>query len=227
MPRGPGFFLCETVMPQTIETIVYRLEELSEAAREQARAWYREIGVDPDWFESVYEDFERVCAILGVELATRPVRLFGGGQRQKPCIWFSGFWSQGDGASFNGFFYHARGAAEKIRAYAPMDAELHQIADALQAVQRRNFYQLRATIAQRGRYSHEFSMAISVERDSPTGQDMTHDAEDAVIEALRDLARWLYRQLEREYSYLTSDEAVDEAIAANGYSFTEAGRRLG
>jgi hypothetical protein len=214
-------------MPEIIETTVYQLHELSDDAKEQARAWYREIGVDPDWHEGVYEDFERVCAILGVELATRPVRLFGGGQRQKPCIWFSGFWSQGDGASFNGFYSHASGAAETIRAYAPMDAELHEIADALQAVQRRNFYQLRATIAQRGRYSHEYSMAISVERDSPTGQDMTADAKDVLIEAMRDLARWLYRQLEREYGYLTSDEAVDEAIAANGYTFTETGRRFG
>lgn len=48
-----------------------------------------------------------------------------------------------------------------------------------------------------------------------------------VIEALRDLARWLYRQLEREYDYLTSDEAVDEAILANEYSFTVDGTRFG
>ena len=70
-------------------------------------------------------------------------------------------------------------------------------------------------------------MAISVERDSPTGQDMTADAEETVIETLRDLARWLYRQLEREYGYLTSDEVVDEAIAPNAYTFTAAGRRFG
>lgn len=42
-------------------------------------------------------------------------------------------------------------------------------------------------------------MAISVTRDSPTWQDMTDDAEEVVTEALRDLARWLYLQLEREY----------------------------
>ena len=48
-----------------------------------------------------------------------------------------------------------------------------------------------------------------------------------VIEALRDLARWLYRQLEREYEYLSSDEAVDETITANQYTFTETGRRFG
>ena len=70
-------------------------------------------------------------------------------------------------------------------------------------------------------------MAISVERNSPTDQEMTADAEDAVIEALRDLARWLYRQLELEYEYQTSDDQVDEAIRANEYTFTEAGRRFG
>ncbi|MEF9601606.1 antitoxin of toxin-antitoxin stability system, partial [Paracoccus sp. PXZ] len=29
------------------------------------------------------------------------------------------------------------------------------------------------------------------------------------------------------YDYLSSDEAVDEAITANEYTFTEAGRRFG
>mgnify|MGYP000914534734 FL=1 len=70
-------------------------------------------------------------------------------------------------------------------------------------------------------------MAISVERDSPVSQEMTADAEDAVIEALRDLARWLYRQLEWEYEYLTSDAVVDKAILANAYTFTEDGHRFG
>ena len=72
----------------------------------------------------------------------------------------------------------------------------------------------RAEASHHGHYYHEYCMAISVERDSPTYQDMTADAEEAVIEALRDLARWLYRQLEREYDHLSSDEAVDETIAA-------------
>jgi hypothetical protein len=37
---------------------------------------------------------------------------------------------------------------------------------------------------------------MDVTRDSPTWQPPTEDAEEIVIEALRDLARWLYRQLE-------------------------------
>lgn len=214
-------------MPEVIETTVYRLDELSEAAKEKARAWYREGGFDYDWYDAVYEDFQSIAEILGIRFRTRTVRLMGGGTRQDPCIWFRGFWSQGDGACYEGVWRHARGAAARLRAYAPQDAVLHGIADRLQAIQRRNFFQLRAEITHHGHYSHEYSMRISVERDSPVGQDMTPDAEDIVTEALRDLARWLYRQLEREYEYLTSDEAVDESLRANDYTFTEAGRRFG
>ena len=214
-------------MPRIVETTVYQLGELSVEAREKARAWFRESMDTDDWYEFVYEDFEAICAILGVRLKTRAVRLYGGGTRQRPCVYFRGFWSQGDGASFEAFYSHANGASRKIKAHAPQDGELHRIADALQAVQKRNFYQLHADASHRGRYTHEYCMAISVERDSPTYQDMTADAEEAVTEALRDLARWLYRQLEREYDYLSSDEAVDETIAANQYTFTETGRRFG
>ncbi|MFZ5693268.1 MAG: antitoxin of toxin-antitoxin stability system [Pseudomonadota bacterium] len=214
-------------MPEIVTTTVYHLDELSEDAKKKARAWYREGAFDHDWFDFLYDDFERVCEILGVRLSTRTVRLVGGGSRQKPCIWFSGFWSQGDGACFEARYSYAKAARRRIRDYAPKDGELHRIADALQAIQRRNFYQLHADINHRGRYDHEYCMAIAIERDSPTCQDMTVDAEDVVTEALRDLARWLYRQLEREYDYQTSEEAVDEAIRANEYTFTTSGRRFG
>lgn len=214
-------------MPEIIETTVYRLDELSGAAKDKARAWYREGGFDYDWHDAVYEDFQRIAEILGIDFRTRAVRLMGGGTRREPCIWFRGFWSQGDGACWEGSYSYARNATAKIRAYAPQDQELHRIADALQAVQRRNFYQLRAEACHRGHYYHEYCMAISVERDSPTYQDLTEDAEESVTEALRDLARWLYRQLEREYEYISSDEAVDETINSNEYTFTETGRRFG
>ena len=48
-----------------------------------------------------------------------------------------------------------------------------------------------------------------------------------MIEAIRALARWLYRQLECEYDCLTSDDAVDQAIAINQWSFTARGKRFG
>jgi hypothetical protein len=214
-------------MPEIIETTVYRFDALSEPARETARAWYRGAGLDHDWYEFVCADCEAICAILGVELKTRTVRLFGGGLRQKPAIHFSGFWSQGDGACFEAAYRYQRHAPRRIRDHAPNDTELHRIADSLQSVQRAHFYQLRAEICHRGRYYHEFCMDIAARRDSSTGQVMMVDAEEMVIEAMRDLARWLYRQLEREYEYQTSDEVVDQIIAANGYTFTESGHEFG
>ena len=214
-------------MPQIVETTVYTIDELSDAAKENARIWYRHQGLHDDWYDFVYEDFETICKILGVTLATTTVRLYGGGTRDKPRIYWSGFACQGDGASFQGWWSHARGARKAIREHAPKDEELHRIADLLQETAKRNFYQLGATVRHRGRYCHEYSMAIEVERDSPTWQPMTDGAEDAVIEALRDLARWLYRQLEREYEHQTSDEAVDEIVSANEFIFTADGKRFG
>ncbi len=214
-------------MPRIIETTVYTIDELSDEAREAARCWYRQQGLYDEWYDFVYEDFGTICGILGVTLATTPVRLYGGGTRDKPRIMFSGFANQGDGASYEGWWSHARGSRKAIREHASSDEELHRIADVLQATAKCNFYQLNATVRHRGRYCHEYCMSIEVKRDSPTWQPPTDGAEDAVTEALRDLARWLYRQLEREYEHETSDETVDEIIAINEWSFLENGRRFG
>ena len=123
-------------MSEVIETTVYRLDELSDNAKEKARAWYREGGFDYDWYDAVYEDFQQIAEILGIDFKTRTVRLMGGGSRQEPRIFFSGFWSQGDGASFEGSYSYRKNASAEIRSHAPQDMTLHGIADAFQAVQR-------------------------------------------------------------------------------------------
>ncbi len=214
-------------MPRIIETTVYAIDELSDDAREKARCWYRQHGLFEEWYDFIHEDFETICRLLGVTLATRTVRLHGGGTGEKPQIIWTGFWSPGDGASYEGSYRHARGSRKAIRAYAPKDEELHRIADVLQDIQRRNVWQLHASVRHRGRYCHEYSMAIGVERDSPSRQPMTDDAEETVIEALRDLARWLYRRLREEYEHETSDETVDEALTVNEIAFTAEGKRFG
>jgi hypothetical protein len=70
-------------------------------------------------------------------------------------------------------------------------------------------------------------MSVDVTRDSATWQPPTEDAEEIVTEALRDLARWLYRQLVAEYDHLTSDDAIEVGIIVNEYTFTKGGRRFG
>ncbi|EGF6523578.1 antitoxin of toxin-antitoxin stability system [Salmonella enterica subsp. enterica serovar Typhimurium] len=215
-------------MSRVISTTVYLSDELSESAREKARSWYCEDGgLEYDWYCDIYEDFTQVCNILGVRLNTRIVTTVGGSHREKACIWFSGFCSQGDGACFEGHYRYQPQAARNIRDHAPQDEELHRIADELQAIQQRNVWQLQADIQHQGRYYHEYSMHITVERDSPTGQQATGDADGVLSDALRDLARWLYQQLETQYDWLTSPEAVDEALIAGGYTFTETGQRFG
>ena len=214
-------------MSSIITITVYTLDELSCPARGKARDWYRQHHADSNWYENVYEVFREVCGIFGIDLRQRVFRLSNGRFMEEPCIWFSGFCSQGDGACFEGRWHWQPATPRKIREYAPQDRELHRIADTLQAVQKRNFWQLQAEISHRGRYCHPYSMDITVTRNSPTGQALTADAEAAVSEALRDLAFWLYRQLENEYDWLTSDTAVDEALLINEYTFTEAGLRAG
>jgi hypothetical protein len=212
-------------MPVIVETAVFAFDLLSDGAREKAREWYRQGHLDDDWWDTVYSDFEAICGILGIALKTTPVTLMGGGIRWKPCIYFRGFSSQGDGASFEVDCYsYARGSVARITAHAPKDEALHAIARRLADIQRRNFYRLYAHAEQRGFYCHENTMHIDVRRDDA---EMTADAEETVSEAFRDLARWLYGCLQREYDYLQSDEMVDEAIVANAYTFTAAGERFG
>ena len=126
-------------MSRIITTTVYTLHELSSTAQEKARDWYRQHHADSNWYENVYEDFREVCGIFGIDLRQRVFRLSNGRFMEEPCIWFSGFCSQGDGACFEGRWHWQPATVRRIRKYAPQGHELHRIADALQAVQKRNF----------------------------------------------------------------------------------------
>ncbi|MDC3444375.1 antitoxin of toxin-antitoxin stability system, partial [Escherichia coli] len=83
-------------MSSIITITVYTLDELSCPARGKARDWYRQHHADSNWYENVYEDFREVCGIFGIDLRQRVFRLSNGRFMEEPCIWFSGFCSQGD-----------------------------------------------------------------------------------------------------------------------------------
>jgi hypothetical protein len=204
---------------RTIETVVYQYDELSPEAQEKARDWFlKDFEFETDF---VLEDAARVAALLGVEFDTHTVDLYGGGTRQKPNIYWSGFSSQGDGACFEGRYAYAPGSVKAVKAYAPEDKELHSIAQQLQEAQKRQFYSLVAQCKHRGHYYHSGCMDVVVEDSREI--DVSAEAEDAVTEALRSFADWVYDQLQAEYEYQTSDEAVEESIKANEYEFTADG----
>lgn len=212
-------------MPEVKEYTVFEYDELSDEAKQKAREWYADLVFSDscDW-EFVYEDAERCAAILGIDIDQRSFKTMGGGTGSEPRIYFSGFCSQGDGACFEGTYRYAKGATKKIREHAPQDRELHRIADTLQAVQSRHFYKLEASMTHRGRYSHSGCMSVSVEHRDDRYRDIG-DAEDDITQLMRDFADWIYSRLEDEHDYQTSDEAVEEAIRANQYTFDEDGNR--
>jgi hypothetical protein len=73
-------------MSKVIEVEVFKYDELSDSAKEKARNWYLE-GMDYEWWEGVYESVKEDGYELGFCIDD---------------IRFSGFWSQGDGASWLG-----------------------------------------------------------------------------------------------------------------------------
>ena len=181
---------------------IYTFDELSDKAKDRVKQW-------ADTFEfsaeSTIYDFKTIAKIIGFyDIDTR----------------YSGFWSQGDGASFTGRYKYAKGAAKLIREYAPLDVELHRIVDGLQSIQRNNFYRLRAILtpgANSNHYSHENT--ISFELYDYDNEYKHISQEDDFKEVCRDLMRWLYSALESNYAWCNSDEYISEHCDSNEYQF--------
>lgn len=171
---------------------------------------YRDINIGHQWWDCVYSDFTEDMKAIGIDV------------RQ---MYFSGFWSQGDGACFQGKLdntlvyldHHHQGQYPMIRNLLEHGGEVYVNCD------------------QSGNYYHEMCTSIWVDADTLTGilpqptefheqiaeqwQDLLNkemdDFEKDVIEQWRTYMRDLYRKLEEEYDHLTSDEAVWDAIEAN------------
>lgn len=213
-------------MPRTFteEKTVFKFEELSPKAQERALDYFRSSACDDSyWHEFIYDDCKTIFEILGIS-SEKPVKLMNGKTRYEPCIWFSGFSSQGDGACFEGSYSYAKNASKRIREHAPQDSELHRIADGLRDIQRKAFYSLSATVNHRGHDYHEHCTSIDVEDSRRSYGECDESTAETVADLLRDLMRWIYRQLESEYDYQTSDACLKENIAANEYEFDESGR---
>lgn len=208
---------------KTVEVKVYEFDELAPDVQEKVIEKNRDINTDYGWYEFVYEDAKTIAELLGIEIEN---------------IYFRGFWSQGDGAMFEGNYKYARQAEKRVREYAPNDAELHRIARELDKLQKKEKQQLSATVKHSGHYYHEYSNEITV--DFGTGSfivdgkwidrddeaDFDAQVESKLIKLLRDFMRWIYRQLESEYDNARSREAIVSTIEANEYTFLENGKMV-
>jgi hypothetical protein len=212
-------------MPHTIETTAYKFDELTDKAKENARDWWRRCEDQDNYFsESVYEDVATIAELFGLDIRQRPYKCMDGKTRYNPAIFFSGFWSQGDGACFEGEYRYKKGALKAVKDYAPQDKDLHDIVESLQCAQAGNFYQVSCTMKHSGHYYHSGCMSVDCERIDDRYYSVLD--EDTFIQVMREFADWIYDRLESEYDYIMADENVDENIRANEYNFTEGGELI-
>lgn len=230
------------------ETVkVYQFDELSERAKEKAREWYRNASADDTfWHENVIDDAADALKKCGFDTYQRRAKLMDGTTKLKPAIYFSGFWSQGDGACFEGTWApsdimpHEQFCTEYPATWTNQDetpghsesnAELQRIhaeSVRLAALDPTNAISWRCRHT--GHYNHENSVSFDYDDERGDGdggdqENMLADIENEHVENARDAMRWIYRQLEREWEWINADEQVDESIRDNEYEFTEDGER--
>jgi len=196
-------------MTRIIKVKAYEFNELDDGTKERVRERFRQTSLDYTWWEYVYDDIRHMGEIIGIKIDE---------------IYFTGFGNRGDGACFEGHYEYKKGALKEIKAEST-DIELHQIARDLQTIQRKRFYGLSARVKQSGHYMLANCTYIDV-YDNVLAAHVDMDTEETVSELLRDFMCWMYKRLEAEYEYLTSDAYIEEFISINGYVFTADGKLL-
>jgi hypothetical protein len=205
-------------MTEIEEQTEFTFDELDESAKDKARDKVRYDNVNDEWWDFVYEDAVRMGALIGINISKTDHHRKGRKSHQSIDISFSGFCSQGDGASFEGDYWFVPDALLKVQAETS-DEELLRIAQELLLLQlgrrMRGLEPFSATITTSGRYSHSGTMSVTVEADDDQDVVKMNDEglEDDVTQLMRDFADWIYKNLEAEHDYLTSDECIDERLA--------------
>lgn len=225
---------------KVIETNVYEYDELSDSAKEKAREWYKRNNDDNYWSEWIIEEAAAQGELLGITFKEQAKESRSGKPLpSKPCIYWSGFWCQGDGACFEGS-WSARDCLAGAGKVADGWGESTQKRELLRIAT--EFFQLATkfpnasfTVKHSGHYQHEncteFDFAFPREDGSdewPEGEeDRYSEACDDIKKTAKDFMRWIYRHLEDGYNAENADDNIAENIRANEYTFTEEGKRFG
>lgn len=204
---------------QTKTYNVYKFDELTNEQKEKAIENLRHINVDYDWSQWTIEDETETLEKYGFDNVT---------------IFFSGFWSQGDGACFVGSLDN-----DGLLSFLTVTKQLAKYPTLVRAIKNGTIY-VNIKITHTGHYYHENSTTIDDYTEMQDNSELppklekehrawfdTFDARGPHNESIgwyHDTCRAIYRRLETEYDYLTSDEAIIETIRANDYDFTSDGK---
>jgi hypothetical protein len=208
---------------ETIKLNLYGFGELSKTAKEKALTAYHELNIDFDWWDGEYDDFIEICSYLGITV-------------NKESIKFEGFYSQGDGSGFNATvdLIQLNNAiiTQAWKAYAPkldFDFTATSIDRRVMALVENGVLEHEPKIISRSRnYGVVVDLGIYVVNTSDRNHDLVFEELDNLETWLRKVAetlnKHLYKSLETQYEYLTSDEAITGGILANDYFFTADGK---
>lgn len=190
-------------MPKTIEITAYKFAELDVKVQEKVLEDYRYaiVELDNEWYHPIIEGFEEDMLEYGID----------------PEVSFSGFGSQGDGASFltttcdtDLLIRKLYETGHDISENALLDSKDYTI------VIRRN----------NNRYAHENGMYVNYY--SGGGIELFPDNQeiltDVVLEWARTEAKELYKNLEEYWDELTSDDRIMEYFEDNEFLFYENGK---
>lgn len=191
---------------------------LSDGRKEELLSAYRAVNVEDglDWWDGIYEMFVEDCKSKGIKVGANKRTTRTGYVYYDYDISFSGFWSQGDGACFEGSVAHWPQVLNSLNM-------LH-----LMHVASENDWRFSSSTSHRGNNCMSFSSDFSLP-ENPFDEDeqiLQYDAwnigqptdtdlgtlELALQKTFDDLASKLYRDLEAEHDYLTSDECITEYI---------------
>ena len=194
---------------ETTSRNIYTFSELSDKAKNRAIEKHSEF--ESEIFDSEYtiDDIKNTAAMFGLRIDK---------------FYYSGFCSQGGGASFSGYYEYKPGAYAKTICDRPNDSDLKSIVKTLQEIQRKHFYKISCSFVQRGHYYHENTIYCQELLIDNNDANFDTDAiESDILESIRSFAQWAYRLLESEYEYRTSRDACQESILANEYEFDASG----
>lgn len=179
-----------------------------------------------EWWDQIYEDAKEEGKDLGFDISH---------------IYFSGFYSQGDGALWTGWVNMILWLEKNKQG----DANAHIVL----ALMEDGWVDYNILIGSRGRNSHSSNMTREhinaveprtesvIERGMFAGASVDNliqalpesyldDIADEVLQSARDYADDIYKRLRDEYEHLCSEETIAELCGANEYLFDENGNLL-
>lgn len=191
-------------MPRIHETILYKFDELSTESKEKAITSFQEDDshLGYDWYKDTINDFKTILELIGYY--------------NIEC-YFSGFWSQGDGACFSARFSREKRCLQKVKSCCSKEEKILNIIEKIQSeIPLHEEYEIKHS----GHYYHEYCTNVYYLGDNEKAEQL----DERFLELSRQLMRILYKKLNDEYDYLNSSEAINEFIIANDYEFTKNGK---